>query len=164
MISRNELVDLNKKIEKIEQNIIILAKHLLRLIKTNGDIRDDNLFTSKIYTKTNITITSSWRVKESRGTGFIDQILLISPSNQFHVYFLLDDDINYDNPYTFLYNNSQEIHSVSAYKEGANYILSLRNLNFQKKFSLRLTPLTTSVTFSTVLIRYSIRDEVYISQ
>jgi len=164
LISKAELAEMHERINKLEENVIILAKNLLDVLEIKKLDRDDNLFTSKTYYKTNKTITSSWRVKESKGTGVIDQILLKSESNQFHVYFLLDDDVNYDHDYTFLYNNSQELHSVSAYKEGAYYILSLRNLNFQDKFSLRLTPLVSSITFDVILINYSIRNEIFISE
>ena len=164
MISKAELAELTKRIDKLEENVIILAENLLTVIEYKTVERDDNLFTSKIYYKTNKTISSSWRAKESRGTGVIDQILLKTLSNDFHVYFLLDDDVNYDHDYDFLYNNSQELHSVSAYKEGDYYVLSLRNMAFQKKFSLRLTPLAGEMTFSIVLIRYNIRNEVFISE
>lgn len=160
----NNTVNKNKKILSIKKD---------EIAKMVGDIIDEKLkrfeittaekiYTTKIYSKENETITDAWRFKESRGIGKIEQILLKTDSDQFRIYFTIDDDVNYENTYTFFSNNSKYLSGVSAYLDGGFYYLSIQDLLFQKHFTLRIQPLTPTITFELIQIKYIIRDEVYL--
>ena len=166
MINRSEMDDLKLRIVKLEANVIILAEHLISILKNKAKaVEDDNsLFTSKVYLKENITLTKGWRFKESEGVGNLEQILLKSDVNSYHIYILIDDEVNYDNDYSFFFNNSTELEGISAYLKDGAYYLSIRNLKFQKSFSLRLVPTSSTITFNLINIKYLIKDERYITE
>jgi len=121
-----------------------------------------DLLTTKIHLAEDKTVNGKYTVKESRGEGFINQILLKSPSNAYTIQILNDKTILYDKPYSFFFADTLNIDNVSAYLSGGFYYLSIQNIFFQKGFIVRIVS-TASITLTMALIRYAIRDEVYLN-
>lgn len=121
-----------------------------------------DLLSTKVHLVENKTVNGKYNIKESRGEGFINQILLKTNSNAYTIQVLVDKNILYDKPYSFFFTDTLNIDNVSAYLTGATYYLSFQNIFFQKSFIIRMVS-TTSITLNFVLIRYSIRDEIYIN-
>ena len=122
-----------------------------------------DIYTSKVYVKEAKTIAASLMLKETKGAGMINQLLLKSDSTAYTLQIILDKTIVYDKIYAFFATNSEHIDNVSAYTAGGKYYLTLQDLAFQKSFSIRIHP-TTSIVFDIVHIRYMIRDEIYITE
>lgn len=121
-----------------------------------------DLLTTKVHLAESKTVNGKYTIKNSKGGGIINQILLKSDSNAYTIQVLIDKNILYDKPYSFFFTDTLNIDNVSAYLTGATYYLSIQNLNFQKSFLIRMVS-TTSITLNFALVRYSIRDEVYIN-
>ena len=121
-----------------------------------------DLLTSKVHLAETKTINGKYTIKESKGEGIINQILLKSDSNAYTIQVLVDKNILYDKPFSFFFTDTLNIDNVSAYKTGAVYYLSIQNLAFQKGFLVRIVS-TASITLNLAHIRYSIRDEIYIN-
>ena len=120
-------------------------------------------YTSKVYVKEAKTIAVRITLKESKGAGMINQLLLKSDSNAYTLQIILDKTIVYDSLYAFFATNSEHIDNVSAYTAGGKYYLTIQDLAFQKNYSIKILP-TTSIVFDVVYIRYMIRDETYITE
>jgi len=133
-------------------------------VENNKIIRSfvSDLLTTKVHLAEAKTVNGKYTVKESRGEGFINQILLKSPSNAYTIQILNDKTILYDKPYSFFFADTLNIDNVSAYLSGGFYYLSIQNIFFQKGFIVRIVS-TASITLTMALIRYAIRDEVYLN-
>jgi len=121
-----------------------------------------DLLTSKVHLVETKTVNGKYTIKESKGEGIINQILLKSDSNAYTIQVLVDKNILYDKPFSWFFTDTLNIDNVSAYLTGAVYYLSIQNLAFQKSFLVRMVS-TASMTLNFAHIRYSIRDEIYIN-
>jgi len=121
-----------------------------------------DLLTTKVHLAEAKTVNGKYTIKESKGEGFVNQILLKTVSNAYNVQILVDKHILYDKPYSWFFADTLNIDNVSAYLAGGSYYLSFQNLWFQKNFIVRMVS-TASITLTFALIRYGIRDEVYIN-
>ncbi|KKL82918.1 hypothetical protein LCGC14_1979990 [marine sediment metagenome] len=133
-------------------------------MENNNIIRSfvSDLLTTKVHLTEGKTVDGKYTIKDSKGEGFINQILLKTSSNAYTVQVLIDKSITYDKPYSFFSTNSEHIDNVSAYLAAGIYYLSFQNLYFQKSFIIRIVS-TTSITLTLALVRYGIRDEIYIN-
>ena len=121
-----------------------------------------DLLTTKVHLAESKTVNGKYTIKESKGEGFINQILLKTDSNAYTVQVLVDKNILYDKPYSFFFTDTLNIDNVSAYLTGAVYYLSIQNLSFQKSFIVRIVS-TASITLNIAYIRYGVRNEIYIN-
>ena len=120
-----------------------------------------NPYTTKIYMDEGLSLNDYKRWLYVEGTGLIDQLLIDSDQNDYKIKIMLDDRILYnsDKPYTWFAGRDDWLEYVSAFTVGAKYILSLRNLYFKDSFHIEFTPVTDA-TFTTIICRYTVRDEM----
>jgi len=118
-----------------------------------------DIFTSKIFKRESKTINGDYVLKDSKGTGMINQILLKSATNTYTIQIIADDNIIYNEPFSFLSTNSEHLDNVSAYLAAGVYYLTIQNLFFQESFRVRLIT-SASTVFSLLYIRYAIRNEI----
>ncbi len=117
-----------------------------------------DIYSSKQYLRTDKTFSAPTLLKESKGVGIINQILLKTDSTAYSIQVIIDNETVWDNTYAFLLANTADIVGVSAYAAGAFHYLTLQNLFFQKDFLIRVRP-TASIVWDVILIRYDIREE-----
>jgi len=122
-----------------------------------------DIFTSKIYKKEDKTINGIYNIKESKGTGMINQILLKSDSNDYTIQIILDDSVIYYDPYSFLFTNSEHLDNISVYLAAGVYYLTIQNLFFQERFLIRIIT-DSSIIYDLIYIRYSIRNEINLAE
>lgn len=116
------------------------------------------VYSSKQYLRIDKTIAADILLKETKGVGVINQILLRSDSTAYSIQVIIDNETIWDNTYAFFLANTADIVGVSAYAAGGKNFLTLQNLFFQKDFLIRIRP-TASITWDLILIRYDIRNE-----
>ena len=116
------------------------------------------IYSSKQYLRIDKTIAIDTLLKETKGVGVINQILLRSDSTTYSIQVIIDNETIWDNTYAFFLANTTDIVGVSAYAAGGRNFLTLQNLFFQKDFLIRIRPIG-SITWDIILIRYDIRDE-----
>ena len=124
----------------------------------------NRVFVSEVYTtkqllRVNQTIAVDTLIKESKGVGDIEQILLKSDSTAYSVQVIIDNETIWENTYAFFLANTADIVGVSAYAAGGFDYLSLQNLFFQKDFLIRIRP-TESIVWNVILVKYNIRKEI----
>ena len=124
----------------------------------------DRVFVSEVYTtkqllRVNQTIAVDTLIKESKGVGDIEQILLKSDSTAYSIQVIIDNETIWENTYAFFLANTADIVGVSAYAAGGFDYLSLQNLFFQKDFLIRIRP-TESIVWNVILVKYNIRKEI----
>ncbi len=124
----------------------------------------NRVFVSEVYTTKQLlrvdqTIAVDTLIKESKGVGDIEQILLKSDSTAYSVQVIIDNETIWENTYAFFLANTADIVGVSAYAAGGFDYLSLQNLFFQKDFLIRIRP-TESIVWNVILVKYNIRKEI----
>lgn len=120
-----------------------------------------NPYTTKIYMDESLTVSAYNRWLYVEGTGVIDQIFIDSDQNDYEIKIIVDDNIlwNTVKAYTWFTTRDDWLINVSAYTSGSRYILSLRDIYFKDSFHIQFTPVTAA-TFTTILCRYTVRDEM----
>ncbi len=128
----------------------------------------DRIFVSEVYSSKQLlrpseTVAVDTLVKETKGVGFIHQILLKTDSTAYSVQVIIDNETIWEHSYAFFLANTADIVGVSAYAAGGFNYLSLQNLFFQKDFLIRIRPLT-SIVWDVILVRYDIRKEIRLKE
>ena len=128
----------------------------------------DRVFVSHQYSTKQLlredqTIAVDTLVKETKGVGDIEQILLKSDSVNYSIQVIIDNETIWENPYAFFLANTADIVGVSAYAAGGFNYLSIQNLFFQKDFLIRIRP-TESIVWDVILVKYSIRKETILKE
>lgn len=118
-----------------------------------------DVYSSKQLIRPAYTIASNTIVKQSKGVGDIEQILLISTGTTYRVHIIIDNETVWNNSYAFFLAYTADIVGVSAYAAGARDFLTLQNLFFQKDFQITIQP-EGSILFDVILVRYNIRKEL----
>lgn len=124
--------------------------------KMTIDIKD--VYTTKSDSRTNEIINGHYRIKELRGFGIINQILLLAPSNDYNIYILIDGRILWNKPFSYFQNYTDYLDNLSCGLAVATYYINIKNITFQKHISIAIKT-NTSITFDEILIKYTIRDE-----
>ena len=128
----------------------------------------DRVFVSEVYTTKQLlrvdqTIAVDTLIKETKGVGDIEQILLKSDSTAYSIQVIIDNETIWENTYAFFLANTADIVGVSAYAAGGFDYLSLQNLFFQKDFLIRIRP-TESIVWNVILVKYNIRKEIRLKE
>jgi hypothetical protein len=116
-------------------------------------------YSSKTLLRTAQTISTNTIIKETKGIGDIEQILLRSTGTTYRVQIIIDNEVVWNDSYAFFLAHTADIVGVSAYAAGGRDFLSIQNLFFQKDFQITIQP-TGSILFDVVLVRYNIREEI----
>ncbi len=122
-----------------------------------------NQYSTKQLIREDETIAVDTLIKETKGIGNIEQILLKTDSTAYSIQVIIDNEIIWENPYAFFLANTTDIVDISAYAAGAFHYLSIQNLLFQKDFLIRIRP-TTSIVWDVILVKYNIRKETILKE
>ena len=120
-----------------------------------------DMFSTKVHLEEAQSLTGTHRIKESKGTGILEQIILRSNNLNYTFQVIIDDDEIYNKPLQFFLTHTAIIDNISAYLAGGIYYLIVQNLYFQQNYSIRVI-CTGTVIFSVIMIRQCIRNEEYI--
>jgi hypothetical protein len=128
----------------------------------------DRVFVSHQYSTKQLirqdeTLAIDTLIKETKGVGDIEQILLKSDSIAYSLQVIIDNETIWEHPYAFFLANTADIVGVSAYAAGGFHYLSIQNLFFQKDFLIRIRP-TESIVWDVILVKYNIRKETILKE
>ncbi len=157
---------LQRRIARIKDENNILP---IKNIPTTKEKLDSNniktvnikdVYTSKTESKPNEIVNGYFRLKEARGFGRIDQILFISPSNDYSIYLLIDNRVYFSGtkPFSYFQSYTDYLDGVSCGVDSGEYYLNIKNIFFQDNFLISINA-NSSITFNEMLIKYTIRNE-----
>lgn len=121
-------------------------------------VKVEEIYSAKTYVLKNQVVDGYYNLKEVYGTGYITQILFLSPSNDYSIKIMIDDAIVLEESYTYIATKSDYLDNITADLDVATYYLDIKDKHFQKYFSIEITT-NSSITFDDLIIQYSIRKE-----
>lgn len=116
-------------------------------------------YTTKLTTEVGHTITDRETLVNLDGKGMIKQILCKGKTDNYGIFIMLDDNLTYDRSYSYFEGLSTHLTNISALLDGGEYILSMRNLEFQKNLRIDITS-DDSTVFNNISIEYNIREDM----
>jgi len=157
----DELENMNNNFQTVIDNQDIVIKNIVDKKMKQYTIETVDAYTAKSRLKEGTTITSdsSDSIGDAKGVGMVNQLLCIATTNNFHIYIKIDNEILWDKPYTYFYDNSEYLEDISGFIKAGKYYLSIRNISFQKNFVVTISSLGTTV-FDQILLKYKVRGEI----
>lgn len=153
-----------KSLDKLEDKIIISSKDLRRLIDRKIEevriIQTEDIYTTKTRIQQDKTVSGTFKfIGNISGVGVINQILIQSPSTDYTIFIKIDENLLWEQPYSYFQTHSEYLENASAFLDGGSYYLSIRTLFFLKRFEISITATPDDIIFDQILCKYQIRDE-----
>ena len=91
------------------------------------------------------------------GNGIIEQIFIYNDQTDYRIRILIDDVELFNELHSWFVTYNDYLDNLSAFADGAFYVLSMRNIYFKKNFILEITA-GTATTLTVALVKYTLRE------
>lgn len=154
------LIGIEERQDKYDKEIEKLLKVIIdNKAETDSAKVSNTIFPTKTVTESNRTINSQLILKNTRGAGVINQLLLISESDNYTLHIMIDEYTVFREPYSYFLKISKHLkNDIEAIIIDKKYCLTIPNLQFKKRFKIQIIP-TGSVCFNEIMLKYDIKDE-----